>query len=170
MKRDQFVAPKNPRLIRCTNAGAVLKRHSPASLQMHFFNNGLLGLTRMGKQKNHGVYSLRKWSGFFSNPLASKLPNVFSKTPPSRQAGHAPCFFWMPILGTFLPLAHGAKSRAARGARERCVFTIPASSLVKGFEKAAPAQGAWASPCVLLLSVPIRVIRGSKLSAPNPVK
>jgi hypothetical protein len=55
----------------------------------------------MGKQKNHGVYSLRKWSGFFSNPLASKLPDVFSKPPPSRQAGRAPCFFWKPILGNF---------------------------------------------------------------------
>jgi hypothetical protein len=65
---------------------------------MHFFNHGL---TRMGKQKNHGVYSLRKWSGFFSNLLASELADVFSKTPLARQAGHAPCFFWMPILGNF---------------------------------------------------------------------
>jgi hypothetical protein len=67
-------------------------------------------------------------------------------------------------------------SRMARKAgplaeRESDVFSQSrAISLVKGFEKAAPAQGAWASPCVLLLSVPIRVIRGSKLSAPNPVK
>ena len=34
MKRNQFVAPKTPGLIRCTNAGAVLKRHSQASFRM----------------------------------------------------------------------------------------------------------------------------------------
>jgi hypothetical protein len=46
----------------------------------------------MGKQKNHGVYSLREWSGFFANPRASKLADVFSKNPPARQAGRAqPC-------------------------------------------------------------------------------
>jgi hypothetical protein len=69
----------------------------------------------MGKQKNHGVYSLREWSGFFANPLASKLPDVFSKTPPSRQAGRAPCFFWMPILGYFFISPH--RSLASRAAQ-----------------------------------------------------
>ena len=55
----------------------------------------------MGKQKNHGVYSLHEWSSFFANSLASKLADVFSKTPPSRQAGRAQLFFWKPILGNF---------------------------------------------------------------------
>ena len=51
----------------------------------------------MGKQKNYGSYSLREWIGLFANPLVSKLADVFSKTPPARQAGLFQCFFWMPI-------------------------------------------------------------------------
>jgi hypothetical protein len=137
---------------------------------MHFFNHGLLGLTRMGKQKNHGVYSLRKWGGFFSNPLAIKLPDVFLKTPPSRQAGRAPCFFWKPILGNFF-ISRKARKAGLLAKRVSDVFTQSrASSLVKRFEDAAPAWPAQALPCVSALSVPIRVIRGSMLSAPNPVK
>jgi hypothetical protein len=101
---------------------------------MHFFNHGLLGLTRMGKQKNHGVYSLRKWSGFFSNPLAIKLPDVFSKTLPSRQAGRAPCFFWMPILGNFF-ISRKARKAGPLAEREGDVFSqFRASLLRKGFE------------------------------------
>jgi hypothetical protein len=79
----------------------------------------------MGKQKNHGVYSLREWSSIFANSLASKLADVFSKTPPSRQAGRAPCFFLKPNSWQILHLAQGAKSRAAREASERYDFTIP---------------------------------------------
>ena len=38
------------------------------------------GASQMGRQKNHGGYSLREWSGLFANPLTSKLAVVFSKT------------------------------------------------------------------------------------------
>ena len=94
----------------------------------------------MGKQKNYGSYSLREWSGFFANPLASKLADVFSKTPPARQAGLVQCFFWMLILGTFLI---SSKARKAGPLAERVgdvVSQSRASSLVKGFENATPAQ------------------------------
>ena len=93
----------------------------------------------MGKQKNHGVYSLRKWSGCFANPLASKLPDVFSKTPPSRQAGRAPCFFWTPILGNFF-ISHKARKAGPLAKQvSDAISQSRASPLVKGFEKAAPA-------------------------------
>jgi hypothetical protein len=72
----------------------------------------------MGKQKNHGIYLLREWSGFFANPLAIKLADVFSKTPLSRQAGRAPFFSGCQFLAIF-DLAQGAKSKGARGASER---------------------------------------------------
>jgi hypothetical protein len=93
----------------------------------------------MGKQKNHGVYSLREWSGFFANPLASKLPDVFSKTPPSRQAGRAPCFFWTPILGNFFISRKARKAGLLAKRVSDAISQSHASSLVKGFENAAPA-------------------------------
>jgi hypothetical protein len=104
-------------------------------------------------QKNHEVYSLRKWSSLFANLLASKLADVFSKKPPSRQAGRAPLFFWMPILGDFFI---SRKERKAEPLAKRVggVFSKSrASSIVKGFEKAAPAWLAQAPPCAF----PIRV-------------
>jgi len=83
----------------------------------HFLNHGFHELTRMGKQKNHGVYSLREWSGVFANPLTSELADVFSKTPPSRQAGLAPCFFRMPILGNSQSAKQQGRSRSERTMR-----------------------------------------------------
>jgi len=104
----------------------------------------------MGKQKNHEVYSLREWSGFFVNPRASKLADVFSK---NRQAGRAPCFFWKPILGIFF-ISCKARKAGPLAERESDVFAQSrASSLVKGFEKAAPAWLAQVPPCAF----PIRV-------------
>ena len=101
----------------------------------------------MGKQKNHGVYSLCEWSGVFANPLASELADVFSKTPPSRQGGLVPCFFWMPILGTFL-ISRKARKAGLLAKREGDVFSESrASSLVKEFENAAPAWLDQARPC-----------------------
>jgi hypothetical protein len=122
MKRNQFVAPKNPGLIRCTNAGDVLKRHSQASFQMLFQNISPLGKPTATLCLSH-----------FPIPIFSRK---------ARKAG---------------PLAE-RESDAISQSR--------ASSLVKGFENAAPAQVTWASPCVLLLSVPILVIRGSKSTIP----
>ncbi len=104
----------------------------------------------MGKQKNYGSYSLREWSGLFANPLASKLADVFSKTPPSRQAERVPCFFWMPILGTFLI---SSKARKAGPLAERVgdvVSQSRASWLVKGFENATPARNSGRRPASLL--------------------
>jgi hypothetical protein len=107
----------------------------------------------MGQQKNHGVYSLRERSSFFANSLASKLADVFSKTPPSRQAGRAPLFFWMPILGNFF-ISREAQKAGPLAKRVSDVFSQSrASSIVKGFEKAAPAWLAKAPPCAF----PIRV-------------
>ena len=37
------------------------------------FNHRFHGLTRMGKKKNYGSYSLREWSGIFVKPRASEL-------------------------------------------------------------------------------------------------
>jgi hypothetical protein len=111
-------------------------------------------------QKNHEVCSLRKWSSLFANLLASKLADVFSKKPPSRRAGRASLFFWMPILGdSFI----SRKERQAGPLAKRVggVFSQSrASSIVKGFEKAAPAWLAQAPPCASALSVYILVIRG----------
>jgi hypothetical protein len=118
----------------------------------------------MGKQKNHGFYSLRKWSGFFSNPLASKLPDVFLKTPPSRQAGRAPCFFWTPILGNFFISRKARKAGPLAKRVSDAISQSRASLLVKRFEKAAPAWLAQVPPCASALSVYIRVIRGLKLT------
>ena len=117
----------------------------------------------MGKQKNYGSYSLREWSGLFANPLASKLADVFSKTPPARQAGLVQCFFWMLILGTFLI---SSKARKAGPLAERVgdvVSQSRGSSLVKGFENATAARNSGRRPASLLhpcSSVLIRVIRG----------
>ena len=121
----------------------------------------------MGKQKNHGVYSPREWSGFFANLLASKLADVFSKTPPSRQAGRAPCFFWTPILGNFF-ISRKARKAGPLAKRVSDVFSQSrASSLVKGFEKAAPAWLAQAPPCAF----PIRVYpRHQWFKTHNPVQ
>ena len=86
----------------------------------------------MGKQKNHGVYSLREWSSLFANPLASELADVFSKKPPSRQAGCAPLFFWMPILGNFF-ISRKARKAGPLAKREgRCVFKIPCKLACEG--------------------------------------
>jgi hypothetical protein len=84
----------------------------------------------------------------------------FQKNPPSRQAGRAPLFFWMPILGNFFI---SRKARKARTLAKRVggVFSKSrASSIVKGFEKAMPAWLAEAPPCTSALSVYILVIRG----------
>jgi hypothetical protein len=70
----------------------------------------------------------------------------------------------------FLHLAQGAKSRDAREVRGRCVFTIPCKLACEGIWKRSAAWLAQVPPCASALSVPIRVIRGSMLSAPNPVK
>jgi hypothetical protein len=86
----------------------------------------------------------------FCKPLASKLADVFSKTPPSRQARRVPCFFWMPILGTFLI---SSKARKAGPLAERVgdvVSQSRASSLVKGFENATPARNPGRRPASVL--------------------
>jgi hypothetical protein len=115
----------------------------------------------MGKQKNHEAYSLREWSSLFANPLASKLADVFSKNPPSRQAGRAPLFFWMPILGNNFFISRKARKAGPLAKRVGGVFSKSrASSIVKGFEKATPAWLAQAPPCTSVLSVYILVIRG----------
>ena len=107
----------------------------------------------MGKQKNHCVYSLREWSSFFANLLVSKPADVFSKNPPSRQAERAPLFFWMPILGNFL-ISRKARKAGPLAKRVSDVFSkFRASSIVKGFEKAAPAWLAQVPACAF----PIRV-------------
>ena len=102
----------------------------------------------MGKQKNHGIYSLREWSGFFANPLAIKLADVFSKTPLSRQAGRAPFFLdansWQFLISR--------KARKARALAERVdaeFSQFRASALEKGFENVAPAWLAQALPFAL---------------------
>ena len=111
----------------------------------------------MGKQKNHEAYSLREWSSLFANPLASKLADVFSKNPPSRQAGRAPLIFWMPILGNFF-ISRKARKAGPLAKRVGGVFSKSrASSIVKGFEKATPAWLAQAPPCAF----PIRVYLGN---------
>ena len=143
--------PKGIGLIRCTNAGAVLEKHLQARLRVPFQN---------------------------ISPLGKPIATLCHSLHPSPY------------------LAQGAKSRAL-AKQEGDVFSQSrASSLVKGFEKAAPAWLAQAPPCASALFesfapahlalraafwqstahlprclvVPIRVIRGSMLSAPNPVK
>ena len=107
----------------------------------------------MGQQKNHGDYSLREWSSLFANPLASKLADVFKKKPPSQQSGRAPLFFWIPTLGNFF-ISRKARKAGPLAKRVSDVFSkFRASSIVKGFENAAPAWLAQASPCAF----PIRV-------------
>ncbi len=133
---------------------------------VNFFNHGFHGLTRIVKQKKHGVYSLREWSGIFANPHARDLADVFSKTPPSRQAGRAPCFFWTPILGNFFTSRNARKAGPLAERVGDSETGEPESLLAREPGSEAPAQVTWTSPCVLLLSVSIREIRGSKFTFP----
>jgi hypothetical protein len=64
----------------------------------------------MGKQKNHGGYSLREWSGLFANPLTSKLAVVFSKTRHPGKPGVPRAFSGCQFLA-ILDLARGAKKQ-----------------------------------------------------------
>jgi len=101
---------------------------------VNFFNHGFHGLTRIGKQKKHGVYSLREWSGIFANPHARDLADVFSKISASRQAGRAPCFFWKPILGNFF-ISRKARKAGPLAKRVSDVFSQSRASSQMSLKK-----------------------------------
>jgi hypothetical protein len=90
--------------------------------------------------------------------LASGLADAFSQHIPAWKPSANQCFqkdFW-------------AKQGHLRSRMSDVFSQSRASLLVKGFESAAPAWLVQAQPCVpLSLSVPIRVIRGSKFIAPR---
>jgi len=82
------------------------------------------------------------------------------KNPAIPASRACPVFFWMPIVGTFLI---SSKARKAGPLAERVgdvVSQSRASSLVKGFENAAPAWLDQALPCAAALFVFIGAIGG----------
>ena len=113
--------------------------------------------SQIGRQKNHGVDSLRECWSFFAKDTRNWVCGCFFTTSlrleTKRKLVFFPRDFWV-------KQGHLRSRMSDGGSQSR------ASLLVKGFETAAPAWLVQAQPCVpLSSSVPIRVIRGSKFIA-----
>jgi len=121
-------------------------------------------------EKSRGVFAARMERLFLQIPSQASLQVSFQKPRHPGKPGMPCAFSGCQFLALFF-LSRIARKAGPLAEREGDVFSQSrASSLVKGFENAAQLGLPKHRPALLSLSVYIRVIRGSKLSAPNPVK
>lgn len=191
MKRNQFVAPKNPGLIRCTNAGDILKRHSQASLQMLFQNISPIGkptatlcpslspFQSSARSASAGPLAVRE-GAVFPQSRASSLEKGFENTAQLGLPKHRPALLLYLIRSCPLVSPSGLPWQSTanlprclvvpiRVIRGSMLFSTAPSSMLHAFSPFVSfgvIRGEFSapprSPLPSFLSVYIRVIRGSK--------